>query len=74
MKIVKKENRECTFVQLKQGEVFTNHEGEYCMKIETCCDGDDTVNFILLANGGAGGWMGDNVMVTKVNCELVIKD
>ena len=74
MKIIEKKHCECTFEELSRGEVFKNEYGDYCMKIEPCCDGDDSNNFITLADGCAGGWMEKTMVVTKVNCELVIKD
>jgi hypothetical protein len=44
------------------------------MKIEPCNDGDDSINFITLSDGCAGGLLENFAVVTKVNCELVIKD
>lgn len=73
MKIIDKEPLKCSFGNLNQGDVFKNREDEYCMKIEPCCDGDDSVNFITLSDGATGGWMKDNEYVIKVNCELIIK-
>jgi hypothetical protein len=74
MKIVEKDNRVCAFEKLEQGDVFKTMSGEYCMKISPCSDGDDSVNFVLLEDGDAAGWIGKDVVVTKVNCELIIKD
>ena len=74
MKIIDKEPYVCTFGNLGQGDVFKNSCGDYCMKIEPCCDGDDSNNFITLADGCVGGWIENHVVVIKVNCELVIKD
>ena len=74
MKIIDKKPCECTFEKLNQGDVFRDPYGNYCMKIEHCYDGDDSINFITLVDGCAGGWLEKDEVVTKVNCELVIKD
>ncbi len=74
MKIVDKKPCNCTFSDINQGGVFKDEYGNYCMKIEPCCDGDDSINFVMLTDGCAGGWLDGNQDVTKVNCELVIKD
>ena len=74
MKIVDKKPCECTFGKLKQGDVFKDESGYYFMKIEPCCDGDMSINFITLTDGTLGGWFENDKVVTKVNCELVVKD
>lgn len=74
MKIIDKKPSECTFENLEQGDVFKDKYGNYCMKIEPCNDCDDSINFISLSDGCAGGWLENFAVVTKVNCELVIKD
>jgi hypothetical protein len=73
MNIVK-EYHTCRFGDLKTGDVFTDAYGAYHMKIEVYSNKGDSVNFVTLRDGLLGGWYDDELIVTKVNCELVIKE
>lgn len=73
MKIIENKSCEIVFGKLKQGDVFRDQYGNYCMKIEPFEDNHGANNFITLTDGCIGGWTNEDAFVTKVDCELVIK-
>lgn len=75
MRIVDRKSTLVPFKDISCGEVFKDHNGLYCMKIETCglTNGKSHINWVRLSDGAVGFAMMDSEF-EKVNCELVVSN